>query len=609
MKRGVSFLRRLRVLLQRALLLPLLPGLAWGPFTHAYINRRALEKAGQALASGTAAINPATYDILARHQDAFLSGANSADAISTYHLTTQGVAIYDYAHNYVPDNARGIPLFGYRLVNEWKQAVLGRRGSKHYSEKDFAVACGWLAHQIADWYAHYAPIHRDGHPDPDPCREPDGVTVFEGYSNAHRTLGSSFYPEVLAAQVLADHGLTEFFHDLLIRDRYGDLLEGHPLTLFETHSAGGGEPYNLLTSTSELYRGRRCRIPPDQIPQLRIDFETVLVGMRLLMEILYALQPSVVDTVRGVLDPETTGLPDYIERSAYRVVAWLFALSDEEIAALAEGASAEARYPELGVRDVPRAGTILFGLAHRLGSILDPELLIPAIRSGRTLNLRLFWGAFDLRAFSLRQLTRLLTSPGLAAALPGASSRAILAFLAELVKGRSGHLARARAAYRRVSRPVIVLPGPSKWTDEEKIAAMLNRREIRATFAPALNLEAPFSHPYKDLALNTLVMRINGYDVDHLPTKFLVTREWEDHKLTITCRLREPLGPGFHHLLLDVTDKSGISAMPLEKEIYVRPRGKDFGPDGQNSAREAGELPQANKEASTVTQKIGVLMG
>jgi len=567
--RGVRFLRRLRVLLRYALCLPVLPALAWGPFTHAYINRRALEKASRALASGQT-INPATYDILSRHQETFVCGANSADAISAYHLITGGTSIYDYAHNYSPDNVRGIPLFGYQLLNEWKQAAKGHRGSKRYTERDFAVACAWLAHQIADWCTHYAPIDTSGRLCPEPYPEPDGVTVFEGWSNAHRVLGSSFYPEVLAAQALINHGLTEFFQDMLIRDRHGDPLEGLPLALFETHSTGAGEPYNLLTSTSELYGGHRCRIPPDQIPVLQSNFETILAGMRLLMELLLASRPSVINTVRGILDPEATGLPDYVEQSADRVVALLFALSDEEIAALAGENAVQARYPGLEVRDVPRAGTFLFALAHRLGKLLNSDLFIPFIRTGETLNLRLFWGAFDLRTFSLRQLTRMLTSPALAGALPGASSRAVLAFLAELLKGRSRHLERARAAYRALSPPVIMLAGPSKWTDEEKIAAMLDRREMSATFAPALDPEAPFSYPYKDLALDTIVMRVNGYDVTSLPEKFSVTRSWDDRRLTVTCRLEEPLGPGFHHLLLQATDRSGISAVPVEKEIYIR---------------------------------------
>lgn len=563
----MHFLLRLWVLLKCSLLLPLLPALAWGPFTHPYINRRALEKAGEALASGDTAINAETYNILRRHQNTYIGSANSADAVSAYHCIT-GLPIYDYAHNNFPDNAAGIPLFGYRLINEWKQGTVERYGHRLYSERDFAVACGWLSHQIADWYAHYAAVKPDGQLASDPCVEPDGVHTFGGYSNSHRVFGTSFYPEVLTSQNLIDHALVEFFHDMLMREEHGDLVAAHPLVFFETYGTPQGETYNLLTNTSELYGEHHSRIHPDQIPVLDNNLVTVVNGMRVLMDLLRSVHPTILETIRASLSPTRTGLPDYIELAARRVVDHLFARSDDEILILARGPLPEQRFPGLEVRDVSRAGTIFFNLAHHLGTLLGSNSLIPLINSGETLNLRLFWGAFDLRTFSVRQLIQLMASPRLGDVLP--DSRAVLCFLAELIRSQCSHFAPALARYRRLVCPVISLPGPTHWTDEEKIAAMLARSEISLIFAPALDLDAPFAYPYKDLDLRSLVMRIDGYDAEDLPIKYSVDRQWNGRRLTLTCRLRKPFCSGYHHLFAAVSDRHGIPAKNLEKEIYIR---------------------------------------
>ncbi|HEY3316574.1 MAG TPA: hypothetical protein VGL40_15025 [Bacillota bacterium] len=87
---------------------------------------------------------------------------------------------------------------------------MSTKAGQVHSPRELAVACGWLAHQIADFYPHYAPVDAQG------ALVEAGATngsPFKGYANSHRVLGTSFYSEVLNEYTTLDHGLIEFFHD------------------------------------------------------------------------------------------------------------------------------------------------------------------------------------------------------------------------------------------------------------------------------------------------------------------------------------------------------------------------------------------------------------
>jgi len=567
--------KRIMKCLRLAVLLPLLPALNWGPFTHPYINKRALEKANDKVGkSSDHGINLDTLRLLNKHSTEFIWGGNSADAVSAYHLLNDGIAIYDYAHNYVPDNARGVPEFGYRLVNEWKQAAKGNRGYKRYSEPDFATACGWLAHQIADWYAHHAALDTDGELLPDASDDTDGVHTFSGYSNSHRILGTGFYPQVLRSQVIADHALIEFFHDALTYQKMQpEDFDGMQVRLFDEHIGPDGQSYNLLTDTSERYRGLASRICPAQIPALQQNFKLVLDGLRIILALFKFLRPSFLEAVRNSIDPAITLKPDLIEMSSDRVVERLFAVSDAELAELGkELTAASVDYHQISVRDVTRAGTVLFQLAYRLSSFVDADAVVPWIESADHLHLRFFWGLIDFRVAVLRRLLDLINSEHFLQIVPrDHPASAVLAFLTELLKGKSASLELPRKRYHQLMKPVITLDGPEDLNDDEKISYSLARGEIGATFTPALLVDAPFSYPYKDLDLHTITFQINGYSVFELPHLYAVSRQWEGKVLHVRCALKKELPPGYHYLRLDVADKNGIWARPIEKEILIRP--------------------------------------
>ncbi|MGC7847794.1 zinc dependent phospholipase C family protein [Desulforudis sp. 1088] len=567
--------KRIVKCLRLAVLLPLLPALNWGPFTHPYINKRALEKANDKVGkSSDHGINLDTLRLLNKHSTEFIWGGNSADAVSAYHLLNDDIGIYDYAHNYVPDNARGVPEFGYRLINEWKQAAKGNRDYKHYSEPDFATACGWLAHQIADWYAHHAALDADGELLSDPSADTDGVYTFSGYSNSHRILGTGFYPEVLKSQTMTDHALVEFFHDALIYQKMQpEDLDGVHVRLFDEHIGPDGRPYNLLTDTSERYRGLASRICPGQIPALQQNFKLVLDGLRIILALFRFLRPSFLEAVRNSIDPAVTLKPDLVEMSSDCVVERLFAVSDAQLAELGkELTAADLDDHQISVRDVTRAGTVLFQLAYRLASFVDADAVVPWIESAEQLRLKFFWGLVDFRVVALRRLLNLIHSERFLRIVPrDHPGAAVLAFLSELLRSRSASLEPPRKKYRQLMPPVITLDGAEDLNDDEKISDGLARGTIGVTFTPALLVDAPFAYPYKDLDLHTLIFQINGYDVFELPDLYTVSRQWKEKILHVRCTLKKKLPPGYHYLRLDVADKNGVRAKPIEKEIFIRP--------------------------------------
>ena len=551
----------LKRFLVRLLLLPILPALAWGPATHPYINKRALEIAEREVQQHNPGVNRRIVEILARNRDAFIFGGNSADAVSSYHILS-GVTVYDYAHNYWPDTSGGVSVFGYKLVDEWYQSSIGRRDTT-YPEADFAIACGWLAHQLADWYVHYAPIDRDGWILEDVLAEADDETVFHGYSNSHRVLGAYYYPEILALYNTADHALIEFFHDMLLLDRHGSSFLGqNRVELFPTRIVAG-QLKNLLTQTSEQYEGVVTRIPPELVSTFGESFNQVIQALKALNDIAVHLNPRLVTTVANSIDPGRTGKPDYIEMSVQRVLNEFFSLSFEEIArrgSLMVCNQADGE-PAIKIRETARAGTILFGLADRLTRLVDPELAVSLVKDPNSLNLRLLWGLVDLRAGIIRELVRVWGVGKLSEHLHhDPKLGALKAFLTELMRGKYGDFTAGQHRFQRRLPPLLQSAGVEH--------SPPGFSEIRVKVIPAVFRDQP-NQAGKTIDPATLAFAVNGYEARTKPDTFELELNWDGPKMLLVGRVKPGFCQGTHHLLVSVRDRSEAPTGRLEQELQV----------------------------------------
>ncbi|MBO8129587.1 MAG: hypothetical protein H0Z39_10415 [Peptococcaceae bacterium] len=564
----------LKFLLLRILILPIFPAFAWGPFTHPVISKKALEKAENELAEGNKNINRDLVERIKKHEEVFLFASNSADAISVYHILSGGLAVYDYAHNHIPDNPCGKPEFGYKLIHEYLKQSENGKSEYTYDEKDLAVACGWLSHQLADWYTQYPAVDTEGELLPDPLSDADGVTSFFGYANSHRVLGPDYHPVILERCTLADHALVELFHDMLILEEHYSIVKNNRVELFNIYYTPSGKSYNLLTQTSEQYRGIVSRIPCEDILELRNNFNFIINGIHLFIELLKMLQPSMIKTVYRSLDPRYTGKPDYIVLSINRVVEGLFQKSYDEIAKLAQS-SLTCELPtedhrRIKARNITRAGTILFGAAYQLGKTLSHEAILPLINDKDSLNIKLLWGAIDLRFNFIKHMLRYF----IANKLPQLTSSnlpmaALLGFLGELLKGKHDTFEGPRREFRKYLKPLITLPGPADIDDVILMRRMIERGLITVKITPATYRTNPTAPLSKQLDPDTLKFRINGYHVSDLPERYELKLDWDNSELIINCRIRKPLCPGYHHIYIEIQDHSGIRSQPLEMEIHI----------------------------------------
>lgn len=115
----------------------------WGPVTHPYIAYQAYQKAKE----NCSATNPEFMEAINKHKETYIYAANSPDAISTNHVLFN-IIIYDYAHNNMPDEPDGTPVFGYRLVAKALERLRNAPGSdRSRYEEELAFACGWLSHR------------------------------------------------------------------------------------------------------------------------------------------------------------------------------------------------------------------------------------------------------------------------------------------------------------------------------------------------------------------------------------------------------------------------------------------------------------------------------
>jgi len=274
-------LSRLKRILVRILLFPVMPAIMWGPFTHPYIARKVYEKSEQN--SGNTKIKEIDQAISKNKED-YIYAANSPDCIATNHLLYNKI-IYDYAHNYIPNKPEGSPLFGYRLVHtaleKIKNASSPMEKAKH--ERQLAFACGWLTHQLSDYIAHY-----------------DGVKGFYGYANSHQIIGCNFYPDILRKKESVEHGIIELYHDINIYEN----LDRNNIILGYNHVELPTDEDNLITEVSKSFV---CfpNIPQKHLPSLKENFNLAINGMESLILLLKNIQPKFIEKAINFVNNDT----------------------------------------------------------------------------------------------------------------------------------------------------------------------------------------------------------------------------------------------------------------------------------------------------------------
>ncbi len=168
---------------------------AWGPITHAEINRQA---SGESYSS------------------AYVNGGHSPDIIALYNVTT-GDCKYDYGHNPYGGNTTA---FG-----EILRDVVGRtKHPERYSKEDAMFAAGWMAHQLADSVAHgsdgyvVTKIPFEGSPESFRCGLAHGVAellvdaiVLEEFSSGPLQIAACCHAELI-------HEASVMFYNEHVRD-------------------------------------------------------------------------------------------------------------------------------------------------------------------------------------------------------------------------------------------------------------------------------------------------------------------------------------------------------------------------------------------------------
>jgi len=194
------------------LLLPIAPLLGWGPITHLYLGKRALERV-----KPDDAPDEGVREVFGDEKlgEVFINAGNSVDLIKANNLRNRE-RYYEYAHNTVPNYFTGDPVMGRYLLQE-----VEKRGDDPARR---AWALGWLGHQVSDGFAHKIP-HAG-------C---------EGWVNSRRVLAGCYSPEredesvsVAHARInlnMADHWLAEMLADCLCFAREREFIESFPIDL------------------------------------------------------------------------------------------------------------------------------------------------------------------------------------------------------------------------------------------------------------------------------------------------------------------------------------------------------------------------------------------
>ncbi len=206
-----GFYRRIPIFL----LLPIAPLLGWGPITHLYLNKRALDRVRPEDIEDEK-IRQVLEDEKLRN--VFINAGNSVDLIKANNLRNRE-RFYEYAHNTVPNYFTGDPVMGRYLLQEIEN---GEDDGKKDERRAWAL--GWLAHQVCDGFAHKVP-HAG-------C---------EGWVNSRRVLAGYYRPEkedesvsIAHARIqlyIADHWLAELLADLLCFSREREFIDNLKIDL------------------------------------------------------------------------------------------------------------------------------------------------------------------------------------------------------------------------------------------------------------------------------------------------------------------------------------------------------------------------------------------
>ncbi|MGE5584844.1 MAG: zinc dependent phospholipase C family protein [Bacillota bacterium] len=630
---------RFRRLILGVLLGPVFPAFMWGPFTHVHINRTALRRAkelaagggsgdrargaeGLAGTAGTGGVRGAAGAAGASHmggvgtinndllalltsspevEKAYILAANSADAISSYH-TLNNFTAYDYTHNSIPDHAHGVPNFGYTLIDTWRRLPETAWHSNEDRLRDLAIACGWLSHQLADWYAHYACIDSDGNVCDPPDAIADEVSTFSGYADSHRVLGHDYPVLFLRRYNLADHGLTEFLVDsLLIFAPGGHRFENLSLPRLSTLKDGNT---NIITLASEDFDGA-VRLPEDHIPVLWKNMNLILLGMSVIQQLVRARKQLIRHEAAKVVHSR------YVDLSVERVLDGLFRKGFDEIAHLAR----VGRHPRpadrpIGPLDtgaVKYPGTVIFKVAYSLASSLSaPDGTISTRTVARTMDIvenplraldrapligplvRWEWAADVLwNKVTKPSVDAFITTSFDSLGTPAKDGRvptqdAILAFAnAVLLKRRSVEV--ARSEFAASMKPIITvvrrdgsdLPGGREMPTRSELFDMaLRKREIVFKAWPAIPHGRRELADLKSLDINSVRVNINGYPVSEHPEFAQLAVGFESDSTASPLLIRLKLGPAFrpgrYDIFVDVSDASGARAEYLYWPVDLR---------------------------------------
>lgn len=598
-------LSRLRRLLMLSLLSPIFPAFLWGPFTHTHINRKALSKAKKLMESGDNTINQDLVRMLTSSretQNSYALAANTADAISSYH-TLNDFTAYDYTHNSIPDNARGLPNFGYTLVDTWCKIPESAWSSGETRLLDLAIACGWLSHQIADWYAHYACIDGSGNICDQEDAIADEVTQFSGYSDSHRVIGHDYPEPYLRRYNLADHGLTEFLVDsIIVASPEGPRLRNLSLPNLSTLKDSGSN----IISIASLDFGAAVKLPEDHIPVLWQNMNLILLGMSIFQKLIYLRKPNL---HREAGELVTT---KYVDLSIDRVVDNVFRKSFREIAELARHGR-QVRSKDMPIEPLDSEitkypGTVIFKIAYSLASSISlPDGSISSSTFNRTLDVLdnplvalerapvigplmrsriardMLWnkvGKPSLETLITESIDS-LGGPDKGVRIPTKDALLTLAN-GVLLKGKS--IEKARQDLALSMKPVIAVvdsngnplsSGRELPAQCELLDMVFERRMLAFKLTPAISGSRGVSHAErKSLDISSVRVRFNGFPITEHPKFAEAEVAYENDSTASPVLIRISFKPGFrpgrYDIFVDAHDRAGVGAEYLYWQVDLR---------------------------------------
>ncbi|MGI6102294.1 MAG: zinc dependent phospholipase C family protein [Bacillota bacterium] len=552
---------KLLSILTRILLLPIMPCFMWGPVTHPYIAYEAYRKVKE---NPRLASNPEIMTAIDHHKETYIYAANSPDAIATNHVLFN-IIIYDYAHNNMPNEPKGNPMFGYRLVAKALERLKrAPRNDRSKYEKELAFACGWLTHQVSDWIAHYKEVKRPIGP---------GLTDnFYGYANSHQVLSPYFHEDILTAKREIEHALTETLHDahIMFSDRTGLFGPGQVRVELPTE-----EKDNLISIVSETFGEFGCsKIPSGHLPKLKEDFDIVINGIQSGVVFAKAMQPGLEQIAREFAESNRI----YIDESIDRVVDKVLSLTEEEI--IEESNKMPPNRDSVRATSVVSAKpeSLIHRLAFSLGKTVTPVIVdtvfgspvvtlkwdLPVLGDKRDPKIQIHLGD---------RVRKLL--PGLITRFGGRSEsvRALVNFAAKLLSSSDEILKQARDAYCTGLRPVTSLDvtrDPFEPEDDDSVLIrMINEGIVRIRFTPAKRTDKDSTQYLLDP--DTAVIRINGYQLGEQSAPFTAERRWDEtgEILKYEIRLNQARLGNCVHLFADIKDKRGEHSQYIDKQIKL----------------------------------------